>query len=124
MSETLKDMKEQFERDLRNGIYDNVQSVKPSGIDLVESIQIDRQCDYGDAQVSMKSIGVFWGEYISRKTGERIVLDEIDVAHMMELFKINRNAYKRKHDNALDGASYADFVLQFMEAQPTTQRRI
>jgi len=86
--------------------------------DKVNSIQLDREDDYGNAAISMRSIGVFWGEYIFRKTGERILLDEIDVAHMMELFKINRNAYKRKHDNALDGASYADFALQFMGAQP------
>jgi hypothetical protein len=115
MSETLKNMKEQFELDLRNGNFDNVQSINPSGIDLVESIQIDRQNDYGDAKESHENIAKLWNAYLERKKFSAPFdnIDAVDVAVMMSLMKISRLAYKRKHDSFVDFAAYADFTLQF-----------
>jgi len=76
-------------------------------------IQNERENDYGNANESFKSIAEFWSTYLSRKTKRKVKLDEIDVAQMMELFKINRNAYKRKEDNMVDGESYANFAKTF-----------
>lgn len=90
-----------------------ITSIKPSGI---ESIQSDRENDYGDARVSHQSIANFWNEYINRKVGNSdLSLDSTDVAVMLSLMKVSRLAYKRKHDSVLDFASYADFALQFEE---------
>ena len=91
-------------------------SVKPHG---VETIQADRENDYGDALVSHQSIANFWNEYLRRK-GDfevEIELDAIDVAVMLSLMKVSRLAYKRKHDSLLDFASYADFALQFEDKE-------
>lgn len=84
-----------------------------SGCNKINSIQNDREYDYGDATISMRSIGEFWGTYLSRKEGVDIKLDETDVALMMTLFKINRNAFRRKEDNFIDGEAYANFATSF-----------
>lgn len=81
----------------------------------VVDIQSDRKNDYGDADESFSSIADFWSNYLSRLTKQYIVIDKTDVAMMMVLFKVSRNAYKRKKDNVVDCASYADFALQFEE---------
>ena len=81
------------------------------------SIQEEREEDYGDAQESFGSIAKFWENYLNRKTGLDFNIDAIDVALMMTLFKISRNAYKRKEDNFVDGESYANFATRFFEEQ-------
>lgn len=105
-------------------------SIKPHGIEhneaydkcmnIVESIQSERENDYGDAGQSFDNIADFWNVYLSRKMGIEIFdLDRIDVANMLELMKMSRFAYQRKHDSALDKAAYADFALKFMEEHET-----
>lgn len=92
---------------------DEIVSIKPSG---VESIQNDRENDYGDAKASHTSIANFWNEYINRKVGNSdLSLDATDVAVMLSLMKVSRLAYKRKYDSFLDFASYADFAFNFEE---------
>jgi len=111
MSETLRNMRKEFEDDY----MEEVVCIKPSG---VESIQIERENDYGDAKISHTSIANFWNEYLSRRFGVDILgveIDATDVAVMLSLMKVSRLAYKRKHDSFLDFASYADFALQFQE---------
>lgn len=103
-----KEERAEFERD------SEIVSIKPSGI---ESIQNEREDDYGDAKTSHTSIAVFWNEYLRRK-GDfevEILLDATDVAVMLSLMKVSRLAYKRKPDSLLDFASYADFALKFEE---------
>jgi len=94
----------QFEHDKK---YERIMGV-------VESIQEDRQNDYGDAKVSHQSIANFWNEYINRKVGNSdLSLDATDAAVMLSLMKVSRLAYKRKEDSFVDFASYADFASQF-----------
>lgn len=81
----------------------------------VNAIKEDRQPDYGDPKKSHDYIADFWSTYLSRKTGTDIKLDAVDVASMMVLFKICRNAYNRKYDNVLDAAAYAEFARLFSE---------
>ncbi len=76
-------------------------------------IQEERHSDYGDASESFDNIATFWSTYLTRRCNNVIAIDKIDVAHMMELFKISRNAYKRKEDNMVDGESYANFARKF-----------
>lgn len=92
-------------------------SIKPNGIELnkVDSIQQDRQNDYGDALVSHTSIANFWNEYLERKMSCGVFdgLDATDVAVMLSLMKVSRLAYKRKEDSFVDFVAYADFALKF-----------
>ena len=81
----------------------------------IKTIQADREDDYGDALTSMMSIGDFWTTYINRKFRTDIKIDAIDVAEMMVLFKVNRNAFRRKEDNFIDAESYANFATSFFE---------
>lgn len=81
----------------------------------IKAIQEDRENDYGDAGESFDNIADFWNVYLSRKMGIQVFdLDRVDVANMLELMKMSRLAYSRKHDSALDKAAYADFALQFI----------
>lgn len=81
----------------------------------IEKIQEERQEDYGDAKESFDSIASYWSNYLSRSNKMHVKIDATDVAFMMTLFKVSRNSYKRKLDNAIDCASYADFGLQLMK---------
>ena len=116
MSETLRNMRKEFEEDY----MDDDTLVKLGYIGGVESIQNERENDYGDALVSHASIANFWNEYLSRRFGVDILgveIDSTDVAVMLSLMKVSRLAYKRKHDSFLDFASYADFALQFEDGK-------
>lgn len=96
--------------------FDNV-SVKTNGIEFnkVESIQNDRENDYGDAKTSHESIANFWNAYLERKMSCGVFdgLDATDVAVMLSLMKVSRLAYKRKEDSFVDFAAYADFAFKF-----------
>lgn len=126
MSETIRELREQFERDLEN---DTFLSINPHGIEhneaydkcinIVESIQADRENDYGDAGKSHDNIAEMWTAYLQRRFGTFVNIDRTDVAVMMMLMKASRFAYQRKHDSVLDMASYADFALQFMDEHET-----
>lgn len=118
MSETLKNMRKEFEDDYLDCDPRDLDaiSIKPHG---VEHIQNERENDYGDALVSHTSIANFWNQYLRRK-GDfevEIELDATDVAVMLSLMKVSRLAYKRKEDSFLDFASYADFALQFEKGE-------
>lgn len=83
----------------------------------IKNIQSDRENDYGDAGQSFDNIADFWNVYLKRKRDNgcnNLDLDRVDVANMLELMKMSRLAYSRKHDSALDKAAYADFALQFI----------
>lgn len=101
--------KEVLESFQKNGMFNDFGKMN------AHAIQQERESDYGDAQESFDSIADFWSNYLSRKTQLTVKLDAIDVALMMNLFKISRNAYKRKEDNFVDGESYANFGTRFFE---------
>lgn len=101
--------KEVFESFQKNGMFNDFGKMN------AHTIQQERESDYGDAQESFDSIADFWSNYLTRKTQLTVELDAIDVALMMNLFKISRNAYKRKEDNFVDGESYANFGTRFFE---------
>jgi len=94
-----------------------------TGKHTAESIQEDRQDDYGDVGESHDAIAIMWQTYINRKPDNNIVLTKSDVAIMMVLFKACREGYKNKFDNVLDLASYANIALGFEELEATKNER-
>lgn len=64
----------------------------------------DRARDYGEPSVSFAQIAAAWQAYLSAKQGP---LDGRDVAQLMVIFKSVRDAIRRKSDNLVDQAGYA-----------------
>lgn len=60
---------------------------------------------YGPPQGSFQQIAEFWEAYLKRR--QPGPLQGRDVANMMQLMKISRNAVKRSHDNTIDTIGYA-----------------
>ena len=60
----------------------------------------ERSRDYGAPVESFNRIAAMWGAYLGRELAAR------DVACMMVLLKLGREAQGHKHDNLLDAAGY------------------
>lgn len=93
---------------------------------LEEADQIingQRRTDYGDAKACFNRIATFWNTYLGGRCDKE--LSPYDVANMMILFKVARDAHKPGHrDNFLDIIGYAALteVLSKEEANlPTGQ---
>ena len=70
---------------------------------LVEALSIingERQDQYGSPEDSFRLIAAYWSTYLGRDISEK------DVALMMVLFKIAREANQHKRDNICDAAGY------------------
>lgn len=70
----------------------------------------DRAASYGPAEQTFGTIAQMWSAYISSghlPSDEHIALGAFDVAQLLVLMKVARNAYKPKRDNAVDIAGYA-----------------
>jgi len=86
--------------------------------EALETINGDRQDQYGDPENSFGLIAEYWTVYLRNKIlsesedrdindymfGE--MLDVKDVAYMMTLFKIAREVHQHKRDNLVDAAGY------------------
>lgn len=71
------------------------------------TISSGRQDDYGHAEDSFATIAGMWESYLSARFGEPVEIDGRDVAMMMSLLKVARDAASRKRDNLVDLAGYA-----------------
>lgn len=71
------------------------------------TISSGRQDDYGHAEDSFATIAGMWESYLSARFGESVEIDGRDVAMMMSLLKVARDAASRKRDNLVDLAGYA-----------------
>ena len=67
----------------------------------------DRQKDYGHPRENLACIAAMWNAYLTRKTHIIHDLSPRDVAQMMVLLKVARDANKTKRDNLVDEAGYA-----------------
>lgn len=72
----------------------------------------DRRKDYGDVRESFLRIADMWSGYL----GHQITVS--DVAHMMILMKVSRNAKKFKRDNLVDICGYARCAEMLLEGLP------
>lgn len=68
----------------------------------------ERQNVYGSPEDSFALIAEYWSIYITSRPeqDELVVLKSSDVALMMTLFKIAREANQHKRDNIVDAAGY------------------
>ncbi|QRE00898.1 hypothetical protein [Nocardia phage NC1] len=74
--------------------------------EAADTIGGGRQDDYGNAEDSFTAIAKMWQAYLAAR-GARGPLDGRDVACMMSLLKVARDAKGRKRDNLVDIAGYA-----------------
>lgn len=74
----------------------------------------DRQDTYGGPEDSFADISEYWNTYIKRRFGTGPVnLEPKDIAMMMVLFKIAREANQGKRDNLVDAAGYLGIAGDF-----------
>ena len=68
----------------------------------------ERQDSYGNPEDSFESIAEFWNTYLDMKAldPEYMGITAKDVALMMALFKVAREANQGKQDNLVDAAGY------------------
>lgn len=75
-------------------------------LDAALTITGDRLDSYGQAEDSFELIAQFWTSYMAVRPRPGVVTAE-DVANMLVLFKMARQAYAPKRDNYVDMAGYA-----------------
>lgn len=65
-----------------------------------ELVNAERQDDYGNPAASLSRIADMWSTYLKHPVDAR------DVALLLALMKIGREAHKCKEDNLIDAAGY------------------
>ena len=65
-----------------------------------ELVNAERQDDYGPPEASLSRISAMWSAYLGHPVSAR------DVALLLALLKIAREANRSKEDNLLDAAGY------------------
>lgn len=78
-------------------------------IEAHELINGERQGEYGDPATSFRRIAAMWGAYLGRQ------LSGHDVACLMALLKLAREANRHKKDNLLDAARYIGLAADMAE---------
>ena len=73
--------------------------------EVMDTICGPRLDTYGPPQESFQQIAEFWEAYLKRR--QPGPLQGRDVANMMQLMKISRNAVHRTRDNIVDQIGYA-----------------
>lgn len=66
-----------------------------------------RAADYGPAEASFLTIANLWTDYLYAAVGTDGIVSAQDVAHMLILMKVARQANSHKRDNLVDIAGYA-----------------
>lgn len=100
------------------------------GMVLEEAMEIingERQDVYGSPEDSFALIGRYWGAYLFSKgydmkahpcgPDEVLVVEAGEVAMMMTLFKIAREANQHKRDNIIDAAGYLGIYADMQGAE-------
>ena len=62
---------------------------------------------YGPAEESFLTIANLWQDYLYVAVGTEGIVSPQDVAHMLILMKVARQAHSHKRDNLVDIAGYA-----------------
>lgn len=97
---------EEYESD--KVFYDPAPYVAPEALilrDAEDLITGERNGDYGPANEDFSVIAEFWNSYL-QALGMRVFITAKDVALMMTLLKIRREATHPKRDNLVDGCGY------------------
>lgn len=82
---------------------------KTEFLDKVRSIVEERERQHGSPKEIFETIAIFWSDYLYRAYGCEVDLSGMDVALMMNLFKIARVIENPKGslDSLMDIAGYA-----------------
>lgn len=88
-------------------------------VEALQTINGERQDQYGDPEDSFNGIAMQWSRYLFSKYPDMTELDAADVAHMMILFKLERELNKPKRDNLLDLCGYAAIKADILEKSET-----
>jgi hypothetical protein len=87
----------------------------------VKELLDKKRDDYGDAVESMKSFAYLTTWYLKRsqKLREGVDLDVVDVCEIMCLFKLSREAGKRKPDmeNWVDNQGYSQIAVDYIKQE-------
>lgn len=68
----------------------------------------DRQKEYGHPLDTHKATAGMWNSWLERRLGKEISLSAEDVALMLVMVKLAREAHAHKHDNLLDAIGYLE----------------
>jgi hypothetical protein len=82
-------------------------------IDAHKLINADRQDDYGSPAESFSRTAALWSVYLNRTVSGR------DVALLMALLKLSREAHNHKHDNLVDAAGYIGLAADMVKEDPS-----
>ncbi len=85
---------------------------------MVEALRIingERQDVYGSPESSFSLIAEYWRTYLRHK--KNLEITSSDVAMMMTLFKIAREANQHKRDNIVDAAGYLGIYADMQGAE-------
>lgn len=81
-----------------------------------ELISGERAADYGPAEENFQTIANLWQDYLYTAVGVESVISAQDVAHLLILMKIARQANGHKRDNLVDIAGYAALSQRIKKA--------
>jgi len=95
-------------------------SDQPKGIldEALECTSGDRRRDYDHAKPNHERIAALWNSYITIRKKPSEFLSAADVAAMMILLKLARQAHSPKRDNCTDIAGYARCLSQIEGFEP------
>ena len=83
--------------------------------EAINTINGERQDVYGSPEDSFSIIADYWTTYLGDQMTDRITAG--DVALMMTLFKIAREANQHKRDNIIDAAGYLGIYADMQGAE-------
>jgi hypothetical protein len=72
-----------------------------------EAVCGERNQSYGSPADDFRTQGEMFSSYLSRTNGTKVVVTASDIAALMILVKIARQAHRAKPDNWIDAAGYA-----------------
>jgi hypothetical protein len=72
-----------------------------------EAVCGERNQSYGSPADDFRTQGEMFSSYLSRTNGAKVVVTASDIAALMILVKIARQAHRAKPDNWIDAAGYA-----------------
>jgi hypothetical protein len=72
-----------------------------------EAVCGERNQSYGSPADDFRTQGEMFSSYLSRTNGAKVVVTASDIAALMILVKVARQAHQPKADNWIDAAGYA-----------------
>lgn len=89
--------------------------------EAITTINGERQDVYGSPEDSFALIGEYWGVYLRSQgyiiPNKRSDVEKDEVAMMMNLFKVAREANQHKRDNIVDAAGYLGIYADMQGAE-------